>query len=71
MVRPVEVVHAKALQRAGARQPHAAIIERERGITLRRGILGKTAIEALRDAGRAGHNEMAARRTHRGAPTAA
>ena len=65
MVRPVEVVHAKALQRAGARQADATIVDRKRRVALRRGVLGKAAIETLGHAGRAGHNEVAAQRTHR------
>lgn len=58
---PVQIVHAKAAQARGPRQPHTAIVEGPDLDALAGGKARKVTIKVLRHAGRTGNDEAAFR----------
>ncbi len=57
---PVQVVHAEPFEAGRSRAADAAVVQRHHGIALGAGKLGEAAIEALRNAGCAGHDQVSA-----------
>lgn len=71
LARPVQQVHAKALERGRRRTADAAVIEGQGLETAGRGVLGETSIEALGHGGGAGDDQPSLQRPLGGIATGA